>query len=110
MNVPQPLPGSWDDFNSILDAGVDTIPKLLRHQASRYGERVLHRKKDFGIWQRYTWADVYSQVRALAMGMSELGVGRGQTVALVGENEPQLFWSQYAVSYTHLTLPTIYSV
>lgn len=96
MNVPQPLPGSWDDFNSILDAGVDTIPKLLRHQASRYGERVLHRKKDFGIWQRYTWADVYSQVRALAMGMSELGVGRGQTVALVGENEPQLFWSQYA--------------
>jgi long-chain acyl-CoA synthetase len=96
MNVPQPLPGSWDDFNAILDAGVDTIPKLLRYQASRYGERVLHRKKDFGIWQRYTWADVYSKVQALAMGMSELGVSRGQTVALVGENEPQLFWSQYA--------------
>lgn len=96
MSLPQPLPGSWDDFNAILDAGVDTIPKLLRYQESRFRRRVLHRKKDFGIWQRYTWGDVYGRVRALAMGLAELGVRRGETVALVGENEPQLFWSQYA--------------
>jgi long-chain acyl-CoA synthetase len=93
---PQPLPGAWDELDAIIGAGVDTIPKLLRHQASRFGERVLHRKKDYGIWQRYTWADVYDQVRALAIGMAGLGVRRGETVALVGENEPQLFWSQYA--------------
>jgi long-chain acyl-CoA synthetase len=96
MSLPQPLPGAWDDLDAILDAGVDTIPKLLRHQASRFRERVLHRKKDFGIWQCYTWGEVYDQVRALACGLAELGVKRGETVALVGENEPQLFWSQYA--------------
>ncbi len=94
--APQPLPGAWDELDAIIAAGVDTVPKLLRHQAARFGERVLHRKKDFGIWQRYTWAGVFDQVRALAMGMAELGVKRGETVALVGENEPQLFWSQYA--------------
>ena len=96
MNLPRPLPGSWDDLDAILDAGVDTIPKLLRYQEARFRERVLHRKKDYGIWQRYTWGEVYGQVRALAIGMAELGVKRGETVALVGENEPQLFWSQYA--------------
>ena len=96
MNLPRPLPGSWDDLDAILDAGVDTIPKLLRYQESRLRERVLHKKKDYGIWQRYTWGDVYGHVRALAMGLAELGVRRGETVALVGENEPQLFWSQYA--------------
>jgi long-chain acyl-CoA synthetase len=96
MNLPQPRPGAWDDLDAILDAGVDTIPKLLEHQSSRFGEHVLHRKKDFGIWQRYSWTDVYGRVQSLAMGMAELGVRRGQTVALVGENEPQLFWSQYA--------------
>lgn len=96
MSTPQPLPGAWDNLDTILDARVDTIPKLLKHQTARFGERVLHRKKDFGIWQRYSWTDVYARVRSLAMGMAELGVGRGQTVALVGENEPQLFWSQYA--------------
>ncbi|MDP1691991.1 MAG: AMP-binding protein [Burkholderiaceae bacterium] len=96
MSLPRPLPGSWDDLDAMLDGGIDTIPKLLRYQESRFRERVLHRKKDFGIWQRYTWGDVYAQVRSLAMGLAELGVVRGQTVALVGENEPELFWSQYA--------------
>src|SRR5450759_4191534 len=96
MKLPRPLPGTWDELDAILDAGVDTIPKLLRHQESRFRERVLHRKKDYGIWQRYTWGDVYGHVRALAIGLAELGVRRGETVALVGENEPQLFWSQYA--------------
>lgn len=96
MSAPKPLPGTWDELDAILGAGVDTIPKLLRHQTRRFADRVLHRKKDFGVWQRYTWREVYDQVRALAMGMAELGVQRGETVALVGENEPQLFWSQYA--------------
>ncbi len=93
---PKPLPGTWNELDQIIEAGIDTIPKLLRHQVARFTDRVLHRKKDYGIWQRYTWAEVYDQVRALAIGLAELGVKRGETVALVGENEPQLFWSQYA--------------
>lgn len=96
MTPPQVLPGAWDELDAILEAGVDTIPKLLRHQTARYGDQVLHRKKDFGVWQRFTWNEVYAQVQSIAMGMAALGVTRGATVALVGENEPQLFWSQYA--------------
>lgn len=96
MTPPQVLPGAWDELDAILEAGVDTIPKLLRHQTARFGDQVLHRKKDFGVWQRFTWNDVYGQVQSIAMGMAALGVTRGATVALVGENEPQLFWSQYA--------------
>ena len=96
MKTTAPLPGAWDAIDAMLDAGVDTIPKLIRYQCARFGERVLHRKKDFGIWQRYTWRQVQDEVRALALGMAELGVARGHTVAIVGENEPQLFWSQYA--------------
>ena len=90
------LPGAWDDLDAILATGVRTIPQLLVHQAGRYASQVLHRKKDFGVWQRYTWDDVLSRVRRFAMGLAELGVARGDTVAIVGENEPELFWSQYA--------------
>lgn len=96
MTPSTPLPGAWDALDAIIGAGADTVPKLLRLQASRLADQVLHRKKDFGIWQRYTWAEVYDHVRALALGLADLGVRRGETVALVGENEPQLFWSQYA--------------
>ncbi|HMS80652.1 MAG TPA: AMP-binding protein, partial [Burkholderiaceae bacterium] len=93
---PAPLPGAWDDFASILAAGVRTIPQLLVHQEARYADRVLHRKKDFGIWQRHTWREVLDHVRAFALGLSASGVVRGDTVAIVGENEPELFWSEYA--------------
>ena len=96
MSEPAVLPGAWDDLDTILAAGVRTLPQLLVHQASRYPERVLHRKKDFGIWQQHTWADVLQRVRDFALGLAALGVGRGQTVAIVGENEPEFFWSQYA--------------
>jgi long-chain acyl-CoA synthetase len=96
VTSPAPLPGAWDDFDAILAAGVETIPQLIVHQTARFRDQVLHRKKDFGIWQRYTWGDVLAEVRALAMGMAARGVKAGDTVAIVGENEPELFWSQYA--------------
>lgn len=87
---------NWGNLPSIIEQGVETLPQLLVYQAGRFGDRVLHRKKDFGIWQRYTWNDVLEQVKAFAMGLASLGVKRGQTVAIAGENEPELFWSEYA--------------
>ena len=93
---PSILPGAWDDLDAILAAGVRTIPQLFVHQAARFPRRVLHRKKDFGIWQKHTWSDVLERVSRFALGLEALGVRRGQTVAIVGENEPELFWSEYA--------------
>ena len=87
---------NWGDLPNIVEQGVETLPQLLVYQAGRFGNRILHRKKDFGIWQRYTYNDVLEQVKTFAMGLASLGVKRGQTVAIVGENEPELFWSEYA--------------
>ena len=43
----------------------------------------------------YTWEDVVSTACAtIAMGLAALGVERGETVAIVGENEPELFWCE----------------
>lgn len=98
MTSRGPAKDAWKDLDAMLDAGVATIPQALLHQANRYKDKVLHRHKDFGIWQRYTWTDVVERVSEIAMGFSDLGVERGQTVAIVGENAPELFWSQYAAN------------
>lgn len=87
---------NWGETPKILYQGIETLPQLLVYQAERFGNFVLHRKKDFGIWQPYTWNDVVEQVKSFAMGLASLGLKRGQTVAIVGENEPELFWSEYA--------------
>ena len=39
----------------------DTFPKLLRHNAATRGARPAMREKDLGIWQSWTWSEVYEE-------------------------------------------------
>jgi long-chain acyl-CoA synthetase len=71
----------------------DTFPKLLARNADCFGRRPAMRHKDFGIWQTWTWAEMFDQVRALAVGFNRLGLQRGETIAIVGANRPRLYWS-----------------
>jgi len=75
----------------------DTFPKLLERNARDFGARPSMRHKDLGIWQSWTWSEVRDIVRAYAVGLSRLGVKRGDTVAIVGSNRPKLYWSIVAV-------------
>jgi long-chain acyl-CoA synthetase len=71
----------------------DTIPKLLLRNASVYATRPAFREKHLGIWQTWTWADVRDEVRALAFGLEQIGLKRGDTVAIIGDNRPHLYWT-----------------
>ncbi len=77
------------------DASVqaDTFPKLLIRNGARFSGRPAYRHKDLGIWQVWTWAQVLAEVRAYAVGLSRLGLKRGDAVAIVGSNRPKLYWS-----------------
>jgi long-chain acyl-CoA synthetase len=74
-------------------ASADTFPKLLIRNAQLYGARPAMRHKDMGIWQTWTWAQVLEIVRAYAVGLSRLGLKRGETIAIVGGNRPRIYWS-----------------
>jgi long-chain acyl-CoA synthetase len=74
----------------------DTFPKLLDRNAREFGDRPSIREKDYGIWQTWTWAQVHGEVRKIASGLASLGVKRGDKVAIVGDNRPQLYWSMCA--------------
>ncbi|MCG8690205.1 MAG: AMP-binding protein [Minwuiales bacterium] len=75
----------------------DTLPKLLLRNARERGNRTAFREKDFGIWQSWTWAEVADEIRAFACGLADLGVRRGDKVAIIGANRPQLYWSFDAI-------------
>jgi long-chain acyl-CoA synthetase len=74
-------------------AQLDTFPKLLIRNAARFADRPAYRHKDLGIWQVWTWAQVLAEVRAYAVGLSRLGLRRGDAIAIVGSNRPRLYWS-----------------
>ncbi|MGZ8308295.1 MAG: AMP-binding protein [Rhodoplanes sp.] len=69
-------------------AQADTFPKLLRLNAREHAGEVALREKNLGLWRSFTWADYHGRVRDFALGLAELGIGRGDVVALIGDNRP----------------------
>jgi long-chain acyl-CoA synthetase len=69
-------------------ACANTFPKLLRLNALEYSEDVAFREKDFGVWREFTWADYQTRVHDFALGLVDLGLERGDVVALIGDNRP----------------------
>lgn len=76
---------------------LDTYPKLLVRNRTTDRDRVALRRKDRGIWKSFTWGDCYAQVRLLCLGLVELGLERGDKVAIIGDDEPEGFWAEAAV-------------
>jgi long-chain acyl-CoA synthetase len=78
------------------DNADDTFAKLLAVHARVRGGRPAFRLKAFGIWRTWTWAQVYQETRALAQGLADLGLAKGDRLAILGGNRPRLYWSMTA--------------
>ncbi len=66
----------------------DTYPKLLRLNAAEHGSEIALREKDLGLWRVFTWNDYQARVHDFALGMVELGLGRGDVIGIIGDNRP----------------------
>jgi len=72
-----------------------TLPQRLAAHALRYGGRkVALREKKYGIWQQVTWEDYAAHVRAVCLGLAELGLKRGDTLAIVCGNRPAWLYTE----------------
>src|SRR4051794_14254303 len=69
-------------------AQADTYPKMLRLNAKEHGGEIALREKDFGLWRTFTWNDYQTRVHDFALGMVELGLGRGDVIGIIGDNRP----------------------
>ncbi|MBM3222974.1 MAG: long-chain fatty acid--CoA ligase [Candidatus Tectomicrobia bacterium] len=74
-----------------------TLPQYLLHRAQQQPEAVAIREKQKGIWQEWTWAQYLHEVRDLALGLVALGFERGDTLAILSDNRPQVYWTMVAV-------------
>ncbi|MDD3994975.1 MAG: AMP-binding protein, partial [Dehalococcoidales bacterium] len=53
--------------------------------------------KRFGIWQGYSWKEYYATVKHFSLGMRCLGLNKGDISCIIGDNEPEWFWGEFAV-------------
>ena len=67
----------------------DTLPGLLARRATEFPDGVALREKEFGIWQEITWAGFLGRVRSFSLGLVELGLEKGDRIAIIGDNRPE---------------------
>ena len=77
-------------------AAENTFPKLLIRNAQLFADRPAYRHKNLGVWQVWSWSEVLREVRAFSVGLSELGLKRGDKLAIIGTNRPRLYWAMCA--------------
>lgn len=75
---------------------LQTFPRRLREHARVRAQRPAFREKQLGIWQSWRWAQVADEVRSIACGLASLGFARGDTLAIIGDNRPRLYWAMLA--------------
>jgi long-chain acyl-CoA synthetase len=69
-----------------------TFPKLLGGLVESRGEKISIREKDLGIWQSWTWREYFIEARSLANGLAGCGFRRGDKLAIIGDNRPELYF------------------
>ena len=70
-----------------------TIPKLLKASAGKYGKRVALREKDLGIWQDITWAQYYQKTKHFGLGLLSMGLEWEDKVSILSENNPEWLYA-----------------
>ena len=95
-NIPGGSGRGADRRRQGAGALADTFPKLLIRNAVMFAGRPAMRHKDLGIWRTWTWAQMLEEVRAFSVGLMELGLKRGDKIAVIGNNRPRLYWAMCA--------------
>ena len=72
---------------------LDTFPKILKNNAEIFKGRPSIREKEYGIWQTTTWDAFYNSALLLAEGFYDSGLRRGDKIAIIGDNRPNLYLS-----------------
>lgn len=81
----------------IVIDGCDTISAVFRNQCRHYGDRVAHREKDMGIWKAYSWSDYYDNAQWIGAGLVDMGLMRGQAVAILSEDSREWLYCDMGI-------------
>lgn len=79
-----------------MSGQTDTLPGLLRRNATQFAALTAIREKRHGIWQAITWAEHAAATEAFARGLASLGFKAGDRLAILGDNRPALYRAQLA--------------
>ncbi len=63
-----------------------TLNEVFRNRVRKYGDRFCVEKKINGKWETATWNEYYDRSRNTGLGLYDLGVKKGDMVAILSQN------------------------
>jgi len=75
----------------------ETVPTRFLKAVEKWGDRVAMRKKEYGLWHDISWNDYQDQVRSVACALMLLGLKKGDTVAIIGDNCPEWVFADLGI-------------
>lgn len=91
-----------------LIRGEATLPALLRLRARQRGDQTALRAKVNGIWRGRSWADYYRDARRVALGLTQLGLQRGDRIIIAAEDVPEWFYADLGAQMIGVQVVGIY--
>jgi len=83
-------------FSQIVGLEATTIPALFLQRCSATPDRVAFRVKELGIYREVTWQEYQNRVEKFSLGLSTLGLKRGDRVAIIGAPSPHWMYADLA--------------
>jgi long-chain acyl-CoA synthetase len=85
-------------INEYTESGENgkTIPQMIQANREKWGKKAAMCMKRFGIWQQFSWEEYYENIKYFSLGLISLGLEPGDVVCIIGDNEPEWFWGEFA--------------
>ena len=97
-----------DASHDRLAVGEATLPQLLIEHARERGDQVALREKLHGVWQGTTWAGYLEKARHVALGLTSLGLVRGDRIVIASEDVPAWFFADLGAQMIGVQVVGIY--
>jgi long-chain acyl-CoA synthetase len=85
-----------------------TLADLLQRSAEIYGDKPAVKYKDGEGWATRSFSEVLEIVRPLGLGLTELGVQKGDRVSILGNTRPEWTYFDFAALSIGATVVPIY--
>ena len=98
------MPNAYEELNRVKANFVPLSPlSFIERSAKVYPDRVsvIHGQR------RYTWSQTYARARQLASALNNMGIGKGDTVAIMGANTPETYEAHFGVPMAGAVLNTL---
>jgi long-chain acyl-CoA synthetase len=83
--------------------GIKTIPEMIENSVDRYGDKTAYLIPRNNNIHKFSYSEVLEYVKRIGRYLKELGIGKGDNVAILGENRPEWGISYFTVSWIGAT-------